>query len=142
MMNSDDATARKLLHDAALQARPQLAQLQWGQGLTRDDVRQRWSKFPQALYLRLPASKRFMNGDDLLRAAANFSTRAEGEFTDVHTTPAELAEEREVMDLGGPPAYGADMTLAGDTEQSGSATDTAGLDPTEDSQSQFEPPRR
>lgn len=139
-MTADDATMRTLIHDAAMQARPQLAALAWDHGLTRNDIRHYLPNFPQVLYLRLPDSKRFAHADDVLRAAANFSLRAEGEFTDVISTPEEVAEEREVFELGGPPSYGADPIYAGEVDHSGSATDTDGLDSTTDTLSQFESP--
>lgn len=141
-MTADDATMQTLIHDAAMQARPQLAALDWGHGLTRNDIRQHLPEFPQVLYLRLPDSKRFAHADDVLRAAANFSLRAEGEFTDVISTPEEVASEREVLAWGGPPSYGPEPIFAGEVENSGSATDTEGLDASTETLSQFDTPTK
>lgn len=106
------------------QARTALSPLNWSGGLTRDDIRTQAPTFPYALWLKLPASKRFQSADEMLKYAVEAGARADGEFGDV----VDVAEEREVLDLGGPPAWGDDPLLAGEDQPGGSATDTQGLE--------------
>ena len=60
--------------------RTELESLQWGEGLTRDEVQARMPHLPHRVYLELPASKRFRNPDELLFEALNARSRAEGEI--------------------------------------------------------------
>ena len=106
-------------------AERELDQLDWGEdGLTRDEIRERYPKLPSALYLRLPSSKRFTSALDVLHNVADSETRAEGEI------PGDSAESPEAESIGdgGPPAWGPDplFSLEG-KEDGGSAEDTEGL---------------
>jgi hypothetical protein len=80
----------------------QLARLDWTHGLTRNDIKAAYSAFPQPLYLRLPDSKRFNSPEDVLHAARNAPSRAEGDFMGASPDlPATLSVEE-----GGPPDWG------------------------------------
>ena len=128
-------------HDAQISAaiarvRPELERLDWGEhGLTRQDLQDRLADFPHVLYLQLPASKRFRSAAETLHAIDVEYERADGEFFD---NAASLPDERMVREDGGPPAWGNDPLLAGGSEESGSATDTEGLDASQDENSQLE----
>ena len=102
-----------------------LDELDWGEeGLTRDEIRARYPKLPSALYLRLPASKRFTSTDDVILNVADSRERAEGEI------PGDTGDSPETDSLsdGGPPAWGPDpiYSIRG-KEDGGSAEDTEGL---------------
>ena len=84
--------------------RSALAALHWSDGLTRDQVRRKCRMLPEQVYLRLPSSKRYYSPDMLLHDAAVAPSRAEGDF--LGSAP-DLPEE-EVLDEGGPPAWGPD----------------------------------
>lgn len=107
------------------EAEQQLAQLDWGEeGLTRDEIRERYPKLPTALYLRLPASKRFTSANDMLHNVADAQARAEGEI------PGDSAEspEKDSIGDGGPPAWGPDPLYSNrGKEDGGSAEDTEEL---------------
>lgn len=109
-----------------------LAQLDWGEeGLTRDEIRDRYPKLPSALYLRLPASKRFTSANDVLLNVADARMRAEGEI------PGDSAESPEAESIadGGPPAYGPDPLFSyHGKEDGGSAEDTGESLPLEEEQ--------
>lgn len=102
-----------------------LDELDWGEeGLTRDEIRERYPKLPSALYLRLPASKHFTSTDDVILNVADSRERAEGEI------PGDSAASPETDSIadGGPPAYGPDPIYSRHgTEDGGSAEDTEGL---------------
>lgn len=102
-----------------------LAQLDWGgEGLTRDEIRTQYPKLPSALYLRLPASKRFTSANDMLHNVADAQERAEGEI------PGDSAESPEAESIGdgGPPAWGPDPIYSyKGKEDGGSAEDTEEL---------------
>ncbi len=102
-----------------------LDELDWGEeGLTRDEIRERYPKLPSALYLRLPSSKHFASTDDVILNVADARERAEGEI------PGDSAESPEAESIadGGPPAYGPDPIYSRHgTEDGGSAEDTEGL---------------
>lgn len=93
--------------------RIELQGLDWGEGLTRDEVQRDMPHLPNWLYLDLPASKRFRNADELLAAAINAPNRAEGEVVreDFDAFTAEGAE-----DDGGPAAWGEDPILGAHQE--------------------------
>lgn len=98
-----------------------LMELDFGpQGLTRDQLRRRIKDLPEALYLRLPASRHYLSADEVLRDAGSAPSRAEGEYTGANPD----IPEAESLDEGGPPAWGGDplLTLDG-VEDSGSAED-------------------
>jgi hypothetical protein len=102
-----------------------LDELDWGEeGLTRDEIRARYPKLPSALYLRLPASKRYTSTEDVILNVADSRERAEGEI------PGETADSPEAESIGdgGPPAWGPDpiFSIRG-KEDGGSAEDTEGL---------------
>jgi hypothetical protein len=82
--------------------REQLAQLTWGRGLTRNDIKAAYPAFPQALYLRLPDSKRFSSPEEVLHTARIAPSRAEGDFLGANPElPSTLSVEE-----GGPPDWG------------------------------------
>lgn len=109
-----------------------LMELRFGEeGLTRDQIRKRYRDLPEALYLRLPASRRFLSAEDALRAVGSARSRAEGDFMG---DQPDIPEATSVAD-GGPPAWGGDPLLTRDAvEDGGSAEDTEGLEPAEDSE--------
>ena len=74
----------------------------------RDEVQRLMPNLPREMYLELPASKRFRNGDELLFEALNARSRAEGEVVraDFDDFAADGAE-----DDGGPIAWGEDPIL-------------------------------
>jgi len=86
----------------------ELASLDFSQGLTRDDVRQRMPHLPEEIYLELPASKRYRSAEEMIHDAANAPNRAEGEIVreDFDAFGSEGAE-----DDGGPSAWGEDPIL-------------------------------
>jgi hypothetical protein len=92
-------------------------------GLTRDQLRRRLKDLPEALFLRLPSSRRYHSAAAVLRDAGSAPSRSEGEFLG----PSSDIDEAEAksLDEGGPPAWGGDplLTLDG-IEESGSAEDT------------------
>jgi len=102
-----------------------LASIDWGEeGLTRDEIRERYPKLPSALYLRLPSSKHFTSEADVLHNVSDSRERAEGEI------PGDSAESPEAESIadGGPPAYGPDPIFSRHgTEDGGSAEDTEEL---------------
>lgn len=114
-----------LTPDELREAQQKLVQVDWGEeGLTRDEIRERYFALPQALYLRLPASKRFTSAEDVLLNVADARSRADGEI------PGESAEspESESIADGGPPAYGPDPIFSyHGKEDGGSAEDTEEL---------------
>jgi hypothetical protein len=91
-----------------------LGGLDFSRGLTRDDVRRQRPNLPQALYLEIPASKRYFNVQDLLRDALNAPNRAEGEMVreDFDAFGSGGAE-----DDGGPAAWGEDPIVGIHDEQ-------------------------
>jgi hypothetical protein len=118
--------AALILTPEELQAAEQaLAQLDWGEeGLTRDEIRERYPELPSALYLRLPASKHFTSAEDTLHNVADSRSRAEGEIPD-EDSDSPVAES--IAD-GGPPGYGPDPIYSNrGKEDGGSAEDTEGL---------------
>ena len=84
--------------------RQALAALDWSRGLTRVQIKRKYRALPEAIYLRLPASRRYHSAADVLRDAAIAASRAEGDFmgADPDLPEAESREE------GGPPAWGPD----------------------------------
>ena len=102
-----------------------LDELDWGEeGLTRDEIRDRYPDLPSALYLRLPASKHFTSAEDTLHNVADSRSRAEGEIPD-EDSDSPVAES--IAD-GGPPGYGPDPIYSNrGKEDGGSAEDTKGL---------------
>jgi hypothetical protein len=90
------------------------------QGLTRDRLRRRLKDLPDALYLRLPASRHYHSVEEVLRDAASAPSRAEGDYLGANPD----IPEAESLDEGGPPAWGGDPLLTLDAvEDSGSAED-------------------
>jgi len=83
----------------------ELQGLDFSQGLTRDDVRRRMPNLPEAIYLELPASKRYRSAGQLVHDAVNAGHRAEGEIVreDFDAFDSSGAE-----DDGGPSAWGED----------------------------------
>lgn len=101
-----------------------LAQLDWGDGLTRVEIRRRFPELPDTIFMRLPSSRQYTSAEEVLRDADLSTERADGEWVG----EAENLDEGESLDEGGPPAWGPDPLLSNSgIEQSGSATDTEGL---------------
>ncbi len=98
----------------------QLAQLDWAHGLTRNDIKAAYSAFPQALYLRLPDSKRFSSPEEVLHTARTAPSRAEGDFMGASPDlPTNLSVEE-----GGPPDWGnSPLVTPGGIIDSGSKED-------------------
>ena len=86
----------------------ELQGLDFGDGLTRDDVRSRMPNLPRELYLELPASKRYRSAGELVHDAQNAAHRAEGEMVreDFDAFDSSGAE-----DDGGPTAWGEDPII-------------------------------
>jgi hypothetical protein len=102
-----------------------LMELDYGQdGLTRDQIRKHYRGLPEAIYLRMPSSRRFLTAEEALRDVVEARSRAEGDFLGAQP---DIPEQASVED-GGPPAWGGDplFTLDG-VEDGGSAEDTQGL---------------
>ena len=99
-----------------------LARLDWGRGLTRNDIKTAWPDFPQAVYLRLPDSKRFGSPEEVLHAARIAPSRAEGDFLGAQPgIPTDLSVEE-----GGPPGWGdSPLVTPGGVIDAGSAEDKA-----------------
>ncbi|HEX9037987.1 MAG TPA: hypothetical protein VF808_13465 [Ktedonobacterales bacterium] len=89
-------------------------------GMTRDQLRRRLKDLPEALYLRLPASRHYFAAADVLRDVGSAPSRAEGDFAGANPD----IPEAESVEEGGPPAWGPDPLLTrGGVEDSGSAED-------------------
>ena len=127
MSERQSHTNRRVV-SALLVAEPALQRLDWSRGLTRSDIMVHIPDFPHLLYLRLPSSRRYVSALEVVHEIRNADARADGEFIDGE----DLLEEREVLDLGGPPAWGSDPLYGGLSQPGGSATDTEGLDAGED----------
>jgi hypothetical protein len=92
----------------------QLEGLDFGPGLTRDEVRRQVPNLPREIYLELPASKRYRSAAELLHEAVNAPHRAEGEVVreDFDAFDSEGAE-----DDGGPAAWGEDPIMGTHQDQ-------------------------
>ncbi|HEV7128899.1 MAG TPA: hypothetical protein VGN32_15825 [Ktedonobacterales bacterium] len=94
--------------------------LHWGDGLTRNQIRRHYRGLPQAIYLRLPASKRYYSSEELLHDVETAGSRAEGEYLG----SAPDLPEAESLDAGGPPAWGpSPLFTPGASVDGGSAED-------------------
>ena len=87
--------------------------MDFGDGLTRDEVRRSMPNLPREIYLELPASKRYRNARELVHDAVNARHRAEGEAVreDFDAFDSEGAEED-----GGPSAWGEDPIIGAHQE--------------------------
>lgn len=93
--------------------RAKLSQVDYGSGLTRDELRER-VELPQDVYIYLPAAKKFLSADDVVnQTGAHALARAEGygAAPDLDM-PTEGAEE----DFG-PPGYGPSLTGTAETSE-------------------------
>ena len=100
--------------------RQALGALDWSRGLTRLQIKRKYRALPQAVYLRLPSSRRYHDPDEVLHDVAIAASRAEGDFlgADPDLPEAESREE------GGPPAWGPDPIFTpGASVDSASAED-------------------
>ena len=97
-----------------------LAQLDWAQGLTRNDIKAAYPAFPHPIYLLLPDSKRFRSPEEVFLAARLAPSRAEGDFLGATVDiPAKTSVEE-----GGPPSWGeSPLVTPGGVIDSGSAED-------------------
>ncbi len=139
-VNQNNDTTPAAVQATLAQVQPRLAELNWGHGLTRNDIRQQMPDFPLPLYLRLPDSKRYLNAAEVSHAVLTALQRADGEFL-TGDESASLPSEQEARDMGAPPAWGPDPLLAGDVEDGNSATDTEGLDASTDENSELQTPQ-
>lgn len=90
-------------------------------GLTRDKLRRKLKGLPEALYLRLPASRHYHDVASVMRDAGSAPSRAEGEY--LGASP-DIPEAESIED-GGPPSWGGTPLLTRDgVENSASAEDT------------------
>lgn len=97
-----------------------LGQLDWTQGLTRNDIKTAYPEFPRQIYLLLPDSKRFQSPEEVFATARLAPSRAEGDF--LGSTPDIPA--RTSVEEGGPPAWGdSPLVTPGGAIDSGSAED-------------------
>jgi hypothetical protein len=100
--------------------RRELAALNWGKGLTRDQIRRKCRRLPEGIYLRLPAKKLYFGPTEVMHDARIAPSRAEGDF--LGAAP-DLPEE-ESLDEGGPPAWGpSPLFTPGGTVDGNSAED-------------------
>lgn len=101
-----------------------LTQIDWAHGLTRIQIRRRYPRLPEAIFLRLPDSKRYHSAAETLHDAGLAASRAEGEFMGANPD----LPEAESLAEGGPPAWGpSPLFTVGGVENSGSAEDTSGI---------------
>lgn len=95
------------------------------EGLTRDEIRDRYRALPKPVYLRLPSSKHFINALEVLQEAEIAPSRAEGEFIGANPN---LPEAESIAD-GGPPLWGpTSLFTPGGVVEGGSMEDTEGLE--------------
>lgn len=122
---ADPDALRQLSTDELETVTLRLMELHFGQeGLTRDQIRKRYRDLPEAIYLRMPSSRHFLNAEEALRDVWEARSRAEGEYLGAQPD----IPEAESVDDGGPPAWGGDPLLTRDgIEDGGSAEDTRGL---------------
>lgn len=83
------------------QAARMLSGLDWGHGLTRDQIRLAYQDLPLGIYLRLPDSKRFASVGEVLHEAGVASSRAEGDFMGANP---DYPVDESIAD-GGPPGW-------------------------------------
>ncbi len=106
-----------------------LDRIDFGDGLTRDEIRERAPGLPDSVYLYLPAAKRFRSADEVLRnTGANALARAEGEG---EPPDLDMPTEEEIEEEGGPEGFGpsltgADRTTIGHGDLPGPEDDLAG----------------
>jgi hypothetical protein len=122
---ADPDALRQLSTDELETVTLHLMELDFGpEGLTRDQIRKRYRDLPEAIYLRMPSSRHFLNAEEALRDVWEARSRAEGEYLGAQPD----IPERESVEDGGPPAWGGDPLLTHDgIEDGGSAEDTRGL---------------
>jgi hypothetical protein len=97
-----------------------MTQLDWAQGLTRNEIKAVYPDFPQELYLLLPDSKRFRSPQEVFQAARLAPSRAEGDFLGA----APMFPARRSVEEGGPPAWGeSPLVTPGGMIDSGSSED-------------------
>jgi hypothetical protein len=119
--------ALSLAPEQALEAAVALEAVPWGDGLTRDQIRVNYRALPQAIYMRLPDSKRFTSAREVLHEAGVAASRAEGEY--LGATP-DIPAAESVGD-GGPPDWGQQPAVYNSSVSidGGSAEDAEGLLP-------------
>lgn len=102
-----------------------LMELDYGnEGLTRDQIREQYEQLPEAIYLRMPSSRRFLTATEALHDVGFSRGRAEGEFLGARPD----IPDADSMADGGPPTWGGDPLLTIDAvAHGGSAEDTQGL---------------
>lgn len=126
---SADEDVPRLTLEQLLDVAIALEALDWSAGLTRNQMRRRYRALPLAIYLRLPASKRYASAAEVLYEAGAAESRAEGEY--LGASP-EIPAEASVAD-GGPPDWGRQPAVynEGASISGGSSEDTEGLLPGE-----------
>lgn len=122
-----DEDALRVTPEQARDAAASLAALDWGDGLTRDQIRRKYRALPQAIYLRLPDSKRYTSAAEAIHEAGLAASRAEGEYLGADP---DIPTEDSIGD-GGPPDWGQQPAVysASVSVDGGSAEDTEGLLP-------------
>lgn len=125
--DGDASQTLRLTPEQTLDAAIALDALSWGSGLTRDQIARKYPALPEAIYLRLPDSKRYMSAAEVLREAGVAASRAEGEYLGANP---DIPAEESVGD-GGPPDWGQQPAVYNSTVSvdGGSAEDTEGLLP-------------
>lgn len=104
-----------------------LEAVSFGDGVTRDRIREQWPGMPQEIFLLLPASKPFLSAEQVLTEVSRAGARAQGEFATADLDlPTDGAEEDQ-----GPPAWGGSLTatdhlVEGHGDYPGSADDLGG----------------
>lgn len=117
-----DSNRLTMTPEEVLEAGARLERLDWGHGLTRDEIRLRCRELPLGIYLRLPDSKRFHSPVEALHEAGVAPSRSEGDFLGANPNIPDAEED------GGPPAWGGGSSFfprtPPPTVASGSASDT------------------
>lgn len=127
--SAGDEDAPRLTPEQLLEVTIALEALDWRAGLTRNQMRRRYRALPPAIYLRLPASKRFTSAAEVLHQAGAAESRAEGEYLGANPN---IPAEASIAD-GGPPDWGRQPAVydASASINGGSAEDTEELLPGE-----------
>lgn len=118
---AEPGALRRLTADDMETVALHLMELRFGdEGLTRDQIRDQYRDLPEEVYLRLPASRHYLDAEEVLRDAGDSRSRAEGDFLGPHPD----IPERASMEDGGPPAWGGTPLFTIDAvEDGGSAED-------------------
>lgn len=112
--------------DTVRATRAHLEELDYGEhGLTRNEIRDQWGGLPDAVYLHLPDSKRFLNAAQVLDEARHAAAHAEGEFVAANDDAG--SGDAAIPD-GGPAGYGDDPLISPSVAGPTGNTPTPGFD--------------